>query len=179
MRGKALLDGSDAGRDGITPAHAGKWKVASPIRCHCQDHPRACGGKGRHLLRLCVADGITPAHAGKRKKGRRLSVYLWNHPRACGEKVTVISRVAAFWGSPPRMRGKGFNQINIHGVAGITPAHAGNDTFSRSDFFTGSNPHNRQHPHTIRFSAAYSFHQCVTEQLYVCNSQHSFKSYTQ
>ena len=69
----------------ITPAHAGKRRVAMPAARICRDHPRPCGEK---LPRIESADGdkgspppmrgkegerpysstvprITPAHAGK------------------------------------------------------------------------------------------------------------------
>ena len=48
-----------------------------------------------------------------------------DHPRVCGEEHHPTPSSAAPRGSPPRMRGRGFEYVKQYGEAGITPAYAG------------------------------------------------------
>ena len=64
-----------------------------------------------------------------------------DHPRPCGEKVTSLSRTALAKGSPPPMRGKGWNTKYKSCAARITPAHAGKRALN-----TNSSQHVRDHP---------------------------------
>ena len=48
-----------------------------------------------------------------------------DHPRVCGEKRNSSTLRKLFWGSPPRMRGKGNRRILERQTQGITPAYAG------------------------------------------------------
>ena len=48
-----------------------------------------------------------------------------DHPRVCGEKTADEIAKAAFWGSPPRMRGKDIRRRDHLRCHGITPAYAG------------------------------------------------------
>ena len=107
MRGKVIVKDNLLPKLGITPAHAGKSFVpVAQIRLK-EDHPRACGEKGRTsswvcgkmgspprmrgkavgILRRAVAHGITPAHAGKSTVNAWIHCVCKDHPRACGEKI--------------------------------------------------------------------------------------------
>ena len=106
MRGKAALGVAEHLGRGITPAHAGKRTVYSPLTGMFWDHPRACGekkttlsldgekegspprmrGKERPVHRAQLHAGITPAHAGKRNTEDWQICIDEDHPRACGEK---------------------------------------------------------------------------------------------
>ena len=85
MRGKGENQCGQAGRKGITPAHAGKRRRNNGWAGNTGDHPRACGekrtqeqrsrvlsgspprmrGKVRGDVTQRLPSGITPAHAGK------------------------------------------------------------------------------------------------------------------
>ena len=69
--------------------------------------------------------GITPAYAGKSRTLHMEQDAVRDHPRLCGEKTTTQTRFERKLGSPPPMRGKGFNSIFIYTSSGITPAYAG------------------------------------------------------
>ena len=69
--------------------------------------------------------GITPACAGKRLTEIANELTLRDHPRVCGEKEMLAFRAQAWWGSPPRVRGKALHDVHSHRVHGITPACAG------------------------------------------------------
>ena len=68
---------------------------------------------------------ITPAYAGKSQTGGIPSSGTRDHPRVCGEKLICASKSPAFWGSPPRMRGKEARFKVSFGGNRITPAYAG------------------------------------------------------
>ncbi len=72
-----------------------------------------------------VRNGITPAYAGKRSGNHADQVGNRDHPRLCGEKIKVFVLEVDVVGSPPPMRGKGFNPKNINDYIRITPAYAG------------------------------------------------------
>ena len=74
--------------------------------------------------------GITPAYAGKSILCFCLALPCEDHPRVCGEKLLAMNSRAIFWGSPPRMRGKGYVGGMISGALGITPAYAGKSLFA-------------------------------------------------
>ena len=126
MRGKPRERcGTDAIR-GITPAHAGKTKLAFIADYNGRDHPRACGenrnfnsgrssgkgspprmrGKPAVSCFAAIYRGITPAHAGKTLSFVMTLSSLWDHPRACGENTSRSCLSTEPKGSPPRMRGK-------------------------------------------------------------------------
>ena len=85
MRGKQSKWRGIWNEDGITPAHAGKTLLWSPLWRPHGDHPRACGENPMIIAATCAVsgspprmrgkldlanylqpdDGITPAHAGK------------------------------------------------------------------------------------------------------------------
>ena len=107
MRGKDALSffANDIIR--ITPAYAGKRRLAG-LKCyHVRDHPRVCGEKGQKVLNqryttgspprmrgkvgfvvlVQTAIGITPACAGKRELRSASGSACRDHPRMCGEKL--------------------------------------------------------------------------------------------
>ena len=86
------------------PAHAGKSFLVSSLQLAFRDHPRACEEK------------LT---------GARLFLWEKDHPRACGEKLYRVGVNRPSPGSPPRMRGKAFGNIERRRIVRITPAHAG------------------------------------------------------
>ena len=69
---------------------------------------------------------ITPACAGNSDKARGKSPEGRDHPRLRGEQIAIVIELFKQLGSPPLARGT----VNIfamrYGVAGITPACAGN-----------------------------------------------------
>ena len=80
---------------GITPACAGKSKWRNVLFLSCSwDHPRVCGEKAGAMRRQATS-------------GR------WDHPRVCGEKAAKRQQAhLRSVGSPPRMRGKGFDPVH-------------------------------------------------------------------
>ena len=145
MRGKVNSVDPETGKDGITPAYAGKRCGSSSPAGPRWDHPRVCGEKirsqrdedklvgspprmrgkvSRHAAGR-LYPGITPAYAGK-------SRFLWtdsgarrDHPRVCGEKLQPAMVRGMDPGSPPRMRGKVRPCFLRPSLLGITPAYAG------------------------------------------------------
>ena len=130
MRGKVLRGSMIRRMSGITPAYAGKRQKSSIRISAYRDHPRLCGEKVQEdKLRYLIVGSpppmrgkgtvkrfefhfvrITPAYAGKRQKSSiRISAYR-DHPRLCGEKAYLPTHSYTLPGSPPPMRGKGFQQ---------------------------------------------------------------------
>ena len=72
---------------------------------------------------LCV--GITPAYAGKSILIFMVLSSIRDHPRVCGEKSCVLLLRCRRPGSPPRMRGKGYDILGVSSNLRITPAYAG------------------------------------------------------
>ena len=145
MRGKGKAERTLMGRDGITPAYAGKSVWYYPTRAATQDHPRLCGEKRPRLLRFCSVHGspppmrgkaldkpfsqrrcrITPAYAGKREVCTDRTRSTKDHPRLCGEKALCKNVPPSQIGSPPPMRGKARVLRRWQSATGITPAYAG------------------------------------------------------
>ena len=94
---------------------------------------RVCGlgspprmrGKGRYFLCTMPKVGITPAYAGKSCLSTGRILPYWDHPRVCGEKPNRLLWQHWKEGSPPRMRGKEFLNLESLSQLGITPAYAG------------------------------------------------------
>ena len=159
VRGKAVFPARQHRTAGITPACAGKRRLASPGKKSHGDHPRVCGEKSRHTLSwdillgspprvrgkvlhvvtLFDGAGITPACAGKSCPPQAPTFTRQDHPRLCGEKSGPGAKKKQQVGSPPRMRGKGTGGDDGTGHHGITPACAGKScppqapTFTRQD----------------------------------------------
>ena len=151
-RGKAGTGQGGTGREGITPACAGKspsfWCSS---RC-CTDHPRVRGEKllgpcklaleagspprarGKEQQKTLASEmkGITPACAGKSAQGPCLTDKNKDHPRVRGEKKALPATVARSPGSPPRARGKVDGLEDEAAQFGITPACAGKSTATTS-----------------------------------------------
>mgnify|MGYP004455157209 CR=1 FL=1 len=145
MRGKGPESAVVLAHEGITPAYAGKSRPCFGSQAAAKDHPRVCGEKfrlrGRTFSKLgspprmrgkdavavagCIELGITPAYAGKSNYSCDKGGNNWDHPRVCGEKYQLLRMGYAVVGSPPRMRGKGPDDIETPVSAGITPAYAG------------------------------------------------------
>ena len=145
MRGKEEnMENKQQGRR-ITPAHAGKSAMKTPVSVMHQDHPRTCGekqepdskkfaikGSPPHMRGKAPADfsssrnlGITPAHAGKRYRFSLTRNSCRDHPRTCGEKRPAEWKLPTAAGSPPHMRGKVPAHRRARTASRITPAHAG------------------------------------------------------
>ena len=145
MRGKPHFSPFSVGFCRITPADAGKTPPAGAVLSGRQDHPRGCGenrgpaqffrfplgspprmrGKrpGAHPGRS--DSRITPADAGKTASSVPLPAKKRDHPRGCGENNMKNPTAKRKKGSPPRMRGKRFDDLfKIIGYR-ITPADAG------------------------------------------------------
>ena len=149
-RGEDPARKEHAGRDGITPACAGR---STPPICtcpSCEDHPRVRGekksaraalpaGKGsppRARGEGCSAgarqggQGITPACAG-RSSAMPSSMMIWqDHPRVRGEKQNAIGQSDYYLGSPPRARGEESHTAPFLSGCRITPACAGRSSVS-------------------------------------------------
>ena len=145
MRGQVINAGSLCRVEGITPADAGTSRNALIYHSIKTDHPRGCGdkpdwrhnifqdngspprmrGQGNFPLKSVREFGITPADAGTSLLSFFHSCYSWDHPRGCGDKLSTRSLSAFPEGSPPRMRGQGWDGCVGFHSAGITPADAG------------------------------------------------------
>ena len=145
MRGKGRSSILSSTCTGITPAYAGKRYDFYSICYRRWDHPRVCGEKSSPILdckspvgspprmrgKGIVPEiqrtgcGITPAYAGKRCPRDRGAGQNQDYPRVCGEKEIAAGRDVAYWGSPPRVRGKDGCRIDVDFGIGITPACAG------------------------------------------------------
>ena len=144
-RGKVGLDGGLSEAVGITPAQAGKSKLALCTPSCPTDHPCAGGeknkelegvwlpmgspprGRGKVLYRVpeVVPVRITPAWAGKRSKLQEAIRGGRDHPRVGGEKLQSRFHVLGVLGSPPRGRGKVITPPLLSKPSRITPAWAG------------------------------------------------------
>ena len=87
--------------------------------------PPPMRGKGSPCgaVRFCFR--ITPAYAGKSEKEKKQTRQSEDHPRLCGEKLYCLRIFIQPSGSPPPMRGKGFDADRVGVRPRITPAYAG------------------------------------------------------
>ena len=131
---------------GITPACAGNRTPAYEAKLRKQDHPRVCGeqkppnsewkrsigspprvrGTARSRLTVLRASRITPACAGNSRRMHTSGSPAWDHPRVCGEQGCPLDRQSPGLGSPPRVRGTAWAEVESSKAEGITPACAGN-----------------------------------------------------
>ena len=83
--------------------------------------------RGKVTRTDCVLtrDRITPAYAGKRFQKSLARATEGDHPRICGEKSLSGTDTGRKEGSPPHMRGKGYQLVERLQQVGITPAYAG------------------------------------------------------
>ena len=131
VRGTVLSELQEPRLSGITPACAGN---SPPYHCpggRFQDHPRVCGEQPRAAAAETVLSGspprvrgtgagksvayegagITPACAGNRSRINGIVPKGKDHPRVCGEQPRSLSDEAYERGSPPRVRGTGFQCV--------------------------------------------------------------------
>ena len=145
MRGKVKTPQKGLQGPRITPAYAGKRPLASLTTSTAKDHPRVCGEKYNYGMANKQAGGspprmrgkavqsgmahttrrITPAYAGKSSLIVVSRLKSRDHPRVCGEKRVPPRIALGDMGSPPRMRGKVFQEVQSREKVGITPAYAG------------------------------------------------------
>ena len=85
--------------------------------------------------------GITPACAGNSAEHRHLAAGERDHPRVCGEQRMSVLADMEKHGSPPRVRGTGYETYTHKYKTGITPACAGNRSTLRKTEGAG-----RDHP---------------------------------
>ena len=150
MRGKVVAGPKFPSSLRITPAYAGKRRTDNVSWEKSRDHPRVCGekvgraehahafqgspprmrGKGTARNDRARNHGITPAYAGKRRFSIVNLLSVGDHPRVCGEKLQNPRFPRRGSGSPPRMRGKGYDRPPYTLPRGITPAYAGKRLFS-------------------------------------------------
>ena len=148
MRGKGICFRLEKRPRGITPACAGKSDRWHGGQSCPRDHPRMCGEKfdnpkidnsqlgspprmrGKAFkLNICLFHlGITPAYAGKSRTSGTGGSGRRDHPRVCGEKAGRCPGLFRATGSPPRMRGKAYDEEHVPYGERITPAYAGKST---------------------------------------------------
>ena len=154
MRGTGPL-GMGPGRfRGITPACAGNSISPIIIGSDKWDHPRVCGEQFNTLqigynIRgspprvrgtvppqrpAPVVGGITPACAGNSLSKSKGRIETEDHPRVCGEQLTRRNMTGSAMGSPPRVRGTVCIVCLFPVFQGITPACAGNRTYSLAHY---------------------------------------------
>ena len=128
-RGRGKVAGDEIPGDvlGITPAQAGKSKLALCTPSCPTDHPRVGGEKSTFLNSMSFPPGspprrrgkagknggcdfgdrITPAWAGKSYACCPVLSLSEDHPRMGGEKIAYQNILVVYRGSPPHGRGKG------------------------------------------------------------------------
>ena len=129
----------------IIPARAGQTRAWPYCPAKPSDHPSACGANEASDLAEAASDGssprvrgkpggtcspcqfprIIPARAGQTRRGVRVSSTSPDHPRACGANSCSLSRLSSTSGSSPRVRGKPWRAVCLHGRYRIIPARAG------------------------------------------------------
>ncbi len=82
-------------------------------------------GKDSQQPRLLSEIRITPAYAGKSLTSSKFTELTGDHPRLCGEKLQNGVLYPHILGSPPPMRGKEWEKMEIMELQRITPAYAG------------------------------------------------------
>ena len=109
----------------ITPAYAGKSKVARLGNILGRGSPPLTRGKALHRVRDPAEARITPAYAGKRQNTLVPTIMARDHPRLRGEKPYLFFCNFGHLGSPPLTRGKAVVQNDSKIAERITPAYAG------------------------------------------------------
>ena len=147
-----LLDGPGrGGREGLTPAQAGRtWSRGSSWRW-TRAHPRAGGADASCARRTtghggspprrrggrCPASrrgpaaGLTPAQAGRTPKPTGSGSGGRAHPRAGGADVVGVRLDQRRTGSPPRRRGGPIRDDGRRRECRLTPAQAGRTEYDR------------------------------------------------
>ena len=92
MRGKAMPFLSVCTLTRITPAYAGKRRVAPFGAVESGGSPPPMRGKETKKHIEFHVDRITPAYAGKRSMNLLSAAKSWDHPRLCGEKFSGVDK---------------------------------------------------------------------------------------
>ena len=121
MRGKGEENRSCQKHCRITPAYAGKSRLATPPTAASRGSPPPMRGK--------VQDDLCRDQCTE------------DHPRLCGEKVQACEISKVMKGSPPPMRGKVSSLVMFQPFRRITPAYAGKSVVQ--NFFI---PFRQDHP---------------------------------
>ena len=141
VRGKGIQVRMHGIAHGITPACAGKSREhPHKTRQDVGSPPRVRGKVFNTRPKKCDRR-ITPACAGKSVTYVCRDRRGWDHPRVCGEKSIFRRQRAQHLGSPPRVRGKGLDNVLFWTRMRITPACAG-----KSRAWPGTTPCRRDHP---------------------------------
>ena len=115
---------------GITPACAGNTIQSYPLVYLNMGSPPRVREILIDYLELCVLSGITPACAGNTCNCGIVYGAPEDHPRVCGKYYHVNMCSICLLGSPPRVREiRNWNWTST-GEDGITPACAGNTSFT-------------------------------------------------
>ncbi len=91
---------------GITPACAGKTKLAQVLGTSTEDHPRVCGKNMVLPQNHSVYLGSPPRVREKLVSYKPSRDEFQDHPRVCGKNALTPSALANTLGSPPRVREK-------------------------------------------------------------------------
>ena len=113
MRGKGEENRSCQKHCRITPAYAGKSRLATPPTAASRGSPPPMRGK--------VQDDLCRDQCTE------------DHPRLCGEKVQGVWQCLSIKGSPPPMRGKAKLAVESSACCRITPAYAGKSLLHRNN----------------------------------------------
>ena len=125
MRGKDDSFAESWCTSGITPAYAGKSRVAQFVDCCAWDHPRICGEKYRYKPSRVSGKGSPPHMRGKVEVHSCLVLDVRITPAYAGKSQVKYLANPSVRGSPPHMRGKARVMLIPCGQCRITPAYAG------------------------------------------------------
>ena len=125
MRGKGSRRHRLRWRQGIIPAHAGKRLPLEQMANILRDHPRSCGEKSSHWLKVSVAPGSSPLMRGKARPSERRTMQSRIIPAHAGKSQGSRQLILRRTGSSPLMRGKVASIGGLSMPRGIIPAHAG------------------------------------------------------
>ena len=106
VRGKLSLRLTENVSSGITPAGAGKTKLAERDSLINLGSPPQVRGKQLYNPNISSETGITPAGAGKTLPLSISPSLARDHPRRCGENRQRFRTSISYIGSPPQVRGK-------------------------------------------------------------------------
>ena len=125
MRGKVRPPAFPKKKARITPAYAGKSFLLFSFEQFRIGSPPPMRGKVPQQQQDIFRWRITPAYAGKSQPATTGKRRHRDHPRLCGEKVLHVVQNFFVPGSPPPMRGKGYQRHVCGKITRITPAYAG------------------------------------------------------
>ena len=146
VRGTGVVDHDQFARERFIPACAGNGHRSHDGASREPVHPRVCGERSRHCVKLARSAGSSPRvrgtvrraqfrHPGNRfipacagngpsPPSRRAEPSV--HPRVCGERCTATGEKCYNTGSSPRVRGTGGRRRRNRKRSRFIPACAGN-----------------------------------------------------